>query len=88
MSDRIEWCRSDADPGRDRGRRSRARRHARPTASGRGAVQHLIDGTTKHAVRREIEMLEARDFLDSLEAPHPMTDGTIEWLHAIAAQVH
>ena len=55
-------------------------------ASGRGAVQHLIDGTTKHAVRREIEMLEARDFLDSLEAPHPMTDGTIEWLHAIADQ--
>ncbi len=55
-------------------------------ASGRGAVQHLIDGTTKHAVRREIEMIEARDFLETLEAPHPMTDGTIAWLRAIADQ--
>ena len=55
-------------------------------ASGRGAVQHLIDGTTKHAVRRELEMREARDFLGTLGAPHPMTDGTVEWLHAIAAQ--
>lgn len=55
-------------------------------ASGRSAVQHLIDGTTTHAVRREIEMLEARALLQSLDAPHPMTDGTIEWLRAIAAR--
>ena len=53
-------------------------------ASGRGAVQHLLDGTTKHAVRRELEMVEARAFLETLGAPHPMTDGTIEWLRAIA----
>ena len=55
-------------------------------ASGRNAVQHLIDGTTKHAVRREVEMLEVRALLQSLDAPHPMTDGAIEWLRAIAAR--
>ncbi|HEX5731029.1 NAD(P)-dependent oxidoreductase [Microbacterium sp.] len=53
-------------------------------ASGRDAVQHLLEGTAKHAVRREVEMIEVREFLDSLDAPHPMTDGTIEWLKAIA----
>lgn len=53
-------------------------------ASGPEAVQHLLDGTTKHAVRRELEMREARDFLETLGAPHPITDGTIEWLRAIA----
>lgn len=54
-------------------------------ASGRDAVRHLIDGTVKHAVRREAEMVDARDFLASLHASHPMTDGTIEWMRAIAA---
>lgn len=53
-------------------------------ASGRDAVRHLLDGTIKHAVRRDLEMREARDFLETLGAPHPMTDGTIEWLRAIA----
>lgn len=52
--------------------------------SGHAAVHHLVEGTTKHAVRREAEMIEVREFLDSLGAAHPMTDGTIEWLHAIA----
>ncbi|MCR2762921.1 NAD(P)-binding domain-containing protein [Microbacterium sp. zg.B48] len=55
-------------------------------APDRAAVDHLIDGTTKHAVRREAEMIEARELLRSLDAPHPMTDGTIAWLHAIAAE--
>jgi len=54
--------------------------------SGRSVVDHLIDGTTKHAVRREAEMLEAREFLASLDAPHPVTDATIEWLRAIAGR--
>jgi 3-hydroxyisobutyrate dehydrogenase-like beta-hydroxyacid dehydrogenase len=54
--------------------------------SGRSGVDHLIDGTAKHAVRREAEMVDAREFLDSLDAPHPMTDATIEWLRAIAAE--
>lgn len=54
--------------------------------SGRGVVDHLIDGTVKHAVRREAEMADARDLLAELESPHPMTDATIEWLRAIAAR--
>jgi hypothetical protein len=37
-------------------------------------------------VRREIEMLEVRALLQSLDAPHPMTDGTIEWLRTIAGR--
>ncbi|MCR2824327.1 NAD(P)-dependent oxidoreductase [Microbacterium sp. zg.Y909] len=49
-------------------------------------VHHLIDGTRTHAVRREAEMVQAREFLDSLDAPHPMTDATIEWLRAIAGR--
>ena len=54
--------------------------------SGRAAVDHLIEGTVKHAVRREAEMVDARELLDSLGAPHPMTDATIEWLSAIAGR--
>lgn len=53
-------------------------------AAGDEAVRHLIDGTTKHAVRREAEMIEVRDLLDELGAAHPMTDGTIQWLRALA----
>jgi 3-hydroxyisobutyrate dehydrogenase-like beta-hydroxyacid dehydrogenase len=54
--------------------------------SGRDVVDHLITGTTKHAVRREAEMVEARELLASLDSPHPMTDATIEWLRAIAGR--
>lgn len=49
-------------------------------------VRHLIDGTRKHAVRREAEMRQAREFLASLDAPHPMTDATIDWLRTIAGR--
>ena len=35
-------------------------------ASGREAVDHLIDGTVKHAVRREAEMIEARSMMSSV----------------------
>lgn len=52
--------------------------------AGRSVVDHLIDGTTKHAVRRAAEMVEARELLASLDAPHPITDATIDWLRAIA----
>jgi len=55
-------------------------------ASGRAAVDNLLAGTVKHAVRREAEMIDARELLDTLETPHPMTDGTIDWLHTIAAR--
>jgi 3-hydroxyisobutyrate dehydrogenase-like beta-hydroxyacid dehydrogenase len=52
--------------------------------SGRSLVARMLEGTPVHAVRREAEMLEARSFLETLGAPHPMTDGTIEWLQALA----
>jgi 3-hydroxyisobutyrate dehydrogenase-like beta-hydroxyacid dehydrogenase len=53
---------------------------------GREIVRHLIEGTEKHAVRREAEMRDVRGLLESLGAQHPMTDGTIEWLRAISAR--
>ncbi|WP_173922850.1 NAD(P)-dependent oxidoreductase [Agromyces sp. Marseille-P2726] len=52
--------------------------------SGHDVVQRLLEGTPVHAVRREAEMRDALAFLESLGAAHPMTDGTIAWLHAIA----
>ncbi|WP_448006215.1 NAD(P)-binding domain-containing protein [Agromyces bauzanensis] len=52
--------------------------------SGHALVQRLLDGTPVHAVRREAEMRDALAFLEALGAAHPMTDGTIEWLHALA----
>ena len=52
--------------------------------SGHQLVARLLEGTPVHAVRREAEMRDALAFLDSLGAAHPMTDGTIAWLHALA----
>lgn len=51
---------------------------------GAALVDRLIDGTRAHAERREHEMLDTRDYLESLGAPTWMTAGTIEWLHALA----
>ncbi|WP_457947202.1 NAD(P)-binding domain-containing protein [Pseudarthrobacter sp. alpha12b] len=52
--------------------------------SGEALVVRMLEGTRVHAVRREAEMREAREFLDSLGAAHPVTDATIEWLHSLA----
>ena len=52
--------------------------------SGRALVQRLLEGTVLHAARREAEMREASSFLDDLGTPHPMTDGTVEWLGLMA----
>lgn len=52
--------------------------------SGHELVQRLLEGTPVHAVRREAEMRDAVSFLETLDAAHPMTDGTIEWLQALA----
>ena len=52
--------------------------------SGEALVARMLAGTRLHAVRREAEMREVRDFLDSLGAAHPVTDATIEWLHSLA----
>lgn len=53
--------------------------------SGPALVARILEGTPVHAVRREAEMTDARAFLETLGASHPMTDGTIQWLHALAA---
>jgi 3-hydroxyisobutyrate dehydrogenase-like beta-hydroxyacid dehydrogenase len=49
-------------------------------------VRHLLEGTSKHAVRREAEMRDAQAYLESLGSPSWMTAGTIDWLHEIAGQ--
>jgi 3-hydroxyisobutyrate dehydrogenase-like beta-hydroxyacid dehydrogenase len=51
---------------------------------GPALVERILEGTPRHATRREAEMREARAFLDGLGAAHPLTDATIEWLHALA----
>lgn len=53
---------------------------------GDALVQRLLEGTPAHAVRREAEMRDARAFLETLGTAHPMTDGTIAWLQALAAR--
>jgi 3-hydroxyisobutyrate dehydrogenase-like beta-hydroxyacid dehydrogenase len=52
---------------------------------GPALVQRLLEGTRRHAVRREEEMLEVRSYLDALGSAHPMTDATIEWLRTVSA---
>ncbi|MGY3566088.1 NAD(P)-binding domain-containing protein [Sinomonas sp. RB5] len=52
---------------------------------GPALVQRLLEGTRRHAVRREEEMLQVRSYLDALGSAHPVTDATIEWLHAVSA---
>ena len=52
--------------------------------SGPALVDRILAGTPVHAVRREAEMQDARSFLETLGASHPMTDGAITWLHSLA----
>jgi 3-hydroxyisobutyrate dehydrogenase-like beta-hydroxyacid dehydrogenase len=53
--------------------------------SGQQLVERLIDGTTKHAVRREHEMTDAERHLAQVGSPAWMTRGTVQWLHRIAS---
>lgn len=53
--------------------------------SGKQLVERLIDGTTKHAARREHEMMDAEKHLDNVGSPSWMTRGTIQWLRRIAS---
>ncbi len=50
---------------------------------GDAMVQRLLDGTRQHAERREHEMVDAREFLDAIDSPGWMTDGTLAWLRSI-----
>ncbi len=50
---------------------------------GDALVERLLDGTRRHAARREHEMLDTRDFLRAIGTPTRMTDGTIAWLRSL-----
>lgn len=52
--------------------------------AGHSMVSRVLEGTPVHAKRREAEMDAARSFLETLGVPHPMTDGTIQWLHSLS----
>lgn len=52
--------------------------------SGEQLVDRLIEGTTKHAARREHEMADAQAHLAHVGSPGWMTRGTVQWLHHIA----
>ena len=52
--------------------------------SGEALVTRLLEGTRIHAVRREHEMLDARDYLETLDSPTWITDATVNWLRRIA----
>ena len=51
---------------------------------GHALIEHLLAGTTRHAVRREAEMRAVQAYLDLLGAAHPMTDATVAWFGEIA----
>jgi 3-hydroxyisobutyrate dehydrogenase-like beta-hydroxyacid dehydrogenase len=52
-------------------------------SGGDAMVQRLLDGTRQHAERREHEMRDAREFLDTIDSPAWMTDGTLAWLRSV-----
>ena len=61
----------------------RAQIAAELAGDGDAMVQRLLDGTRQHAERREHEMADARDFLDAIDSPTWMTDGTLAWLRSV-----
>lgn len=55
-------------------------------SGGEQLVERLLAGTRAHAARREREMRDVREHLDSLDSPAWMTEATIRWLQEIAAE--
>jgi 3-hydroxyisobutyrate dehydrogenase-like beta-hydroxyacid dehydrogenase len=53
-------------------------------SGGEQLVERLLAGTRAHAARREREMRDVREHLESLGSPAWMTEATIRWLHDIA----
>ena len=53
---------------------------------GRDLVERLIDGTYRHAVRREIEVRDALEELERLGAADDMTRATLAWFERIVAE--
>jgi 3-hydroxyisobutyrate dehydrogenase-like beta-hydroxyacid dehydrogenase len=62
---------------------ARAQIAAELAGDGDAMVQRLLDGTRQHAERREHEMQDAREFLDAIESPAWMTEGTLAWLRSV-----
>lgn len=52
--------------------------------AGHALVDRLVTGTNQHAARRVHEMRDARDYVDTLGTPSPMTAATLEWLECLA----
>jgi 3-hydroxyisobutyrate dehydrogenase-like beta-hydroxyacid dehydrogenase len=52
--------------------------------AGGALVDRLVTGTNQHAARRAREMRDAREFVESLGTPSPMTAATLEWLECLA----
>ena len=61
----------------------RAQIAAELAGDGDAMVQRLLDGTRQHAERREHEMVDAREFLEVIDSPAWMTDGTLAWLRSV-----
>lgn len=55
-------------------------------SGGEQLVERLLAGTRAHAARREREMRDVRDHVESLGSPAWMTEATIRWLHEIAGE--
>lgn len=53
---------------------------------GRDLVDRLIQGTHRHAVRREIEVRDALVELEGLRVPTDMTRATLAWFERIVAE--
>ncbi|MEO5535702.1 MAG: DUF1932 domain-containing protein [Pseudolysinimonas sp.] len=51
---------------------------------GAALVDRLLDGTRLHARRRAHEMHDVISYLGDLNAPHWMSDATVQWLEALA----
>ena len=54
-------------------------------ADGAALLDRLVEGTPRHAHRREHEMRDALAMLEASGQPADMTRATVAWLHRLAA---
>jgi 3-hydroxyisobutyrate dehydrogenase-like beta-hydroxyacid dehydrogenase len=57
------------------------------TAAGSSTVDRLVEGSHRHAVRREHEMAAAAQLLDELGVPARVSRASQEWLHDLASRI-
>jgi 3-hydroxyisobutyrate dehydrogenase-like beta-hydroxyacid dehydrogenase len=55
-------------------------------ADGDRRIDRMLAGTRRHAARRAHEMRDVREYLDAVESPTWMTEGTIRWLDRVTAE--